>query len=50
LYKLLLKKKLDTDNKDIKDPYLIRILIIAKTILKDLYRLYSDISLDRKIT
>jgi hypothetical protein len=50
LYKLLPKKKLDAGSEDTKDPNLVRILVIAKTILKDTYRLYNDTSLDRKIT
>ena len=48
-YRLLLKKELNTSSEDTKDPHLIRILVIAKAILRDMYRLYSDTSLDRKI-
>jgi hypothetical protein len=49
-YKLLLKKELDTGSKDAEDPSLVRILVAAKAVLRDAYRLYSDTSLDRKIT
>jgi hypothetical protein len=49
-YKLLLKKELNAGSEDTKDPNLVRILVIAKAALRDAYRLYSDISLDRKMT
>jgi hypothetical protein len=49
-YKLLPKKEFDTGNKDTKNPNLVRILIAAEAVLRDIYRLYSDISPDRKIT
>jgi len=48
-YKLLLKKELNVGSEDTKDPNLIRILVIAKAALRDVYRLYSDTSLDRKM-
>ena len=48
-YKLLLKKELNIGSEDIKDPNLVRILVIAKAILRDAYQLYSDTSLDQKI-
>jgi hypothetical protein len=50
LYKLLPKKELDTGNKNTKDPNLVQILVITKTVLRDVYWLYSDTSLDRKMT
>jgi hypothetical protein len=49
LYKLLPKKKLDTGSKNIKDPNLVRILLTAKTVLRDAYRLYNNTSPDQKI-
>jgi hypothetical protein len=48
-YKLLPKKELDTDSKNTADPNLVRIIIAAKAVLRDIYWLYSDTSLDRKI-
>tara|TARA_R110002033_G_scaffold159550_1_gene195849 strand:+ start:365 stop:532 length:168 start_codon:yes stop_codon:yes gene_type:complete len=44
LYKLPPKKKLDISSEDAEDPQLIRILVAAKAILKDAYRLCSNIS------
>jgi hypothetical protein len=52
LYKLLLKKELNKgseDTKNTKDPILVQILVIAKVILRDAYRLYNNTSLDRKM-
>jgi hypothetical protein len=49
LYKLLLKKELNAGSEDTKDPNLVRILVIAEAVLRDTYRLYSNILLDRKI-
>jgi hypothetical protein len=37
LYALLLKKVLNADTKDDKDPELVRILVAAKTVLRDAY-------------
>jgi hypothetical protein len=37
LYKLPLKKELNAGNKDAKDPNLVRILVIAKAVLRDTY-------------
>jgi hypothetical protein len=48
-YKLLPKKELDAGSEDTKDPNLVRILLAAKVVLRDAYRLCSDTSLDRKI-
>ena len=36
-YKLSLKKELNTGNKGIENPNLVRILIIVKTVLRDMY-------------
>jgi hypothetical protein len=52
LYKLLPKKEFNTGSKgieDTKDPNLVRILVIAKIILRDIYRLYSNILPDWKM-
>ena len=49
LYKLLLKKELDSSSKNTKDPNLIRILGIAQTILRDMYQLYSNTSPNQKM-
>ena len=49
-YKLPLKKELNTGSEDTKDPKLVRILVIAKAVLRDAYRLCSDTSPDRKMT
>ncbi|PVH67955.1 hypothetical protein DL98DRAFT_442371, partial [Cadophora sp. DSE1049] len=49
-YKLPPKKELDAGSKDTEDPNLVRILVTAKAVLKDAYRLYNDTSPDRKIT
>lgn len=46
LYKLSLKKELDMGNEDAKDPNLVRILVVAKVILRDVYWLCSNTSLD----
>jgi hypothetical protein len=50
LYKLLLKKELDAGSEDAKDPNLVWILVAAKAVLRDAYRLCSDTSLDQKMT
>jgi hypothetical protein len=50
LYKLPLKKELDRDSEDAKDPHLVGILVAAKAVLRDAYRLCSDTSPDRKMT
>jgi hypothetical protein len=49
-YKLPPKKELNAGSENAEDPNLIRILVIAEAVLKDVYRLYSDTSLDRKMT
>ena len=49
LYKLLLKKEFNRNNKDFKNSILVRILVIIKAILRDIYQLYNNILLDRKI-
>jgi hypothetical protein len=49
-YKLLLKKELNTGSEDAEDPSLVRILITAKAVLRDAYRLYSNTSPDQKMT
>jgi hypothetical protein len=49
-YKLLPKKELNTGSKDTKDPNIVRILVIAKAVLRDAYRLYSNTLPDRKMT
>ena len=48
-YKLLPKKEFNTGSENSEDPSLVRILLIAKAVLRDVYRLYSDISPDRKM-
>jgi hypothetical protein len=50
LYMLLLKKVLDANTENTKDPDLVRVLVAAKAVLRDAYWLYSDTSPDRKIT
>jgi hypothetical protein len=50
LYKLPPKKELNSDSENATDPDLVRILVAAKAMLRDAYRLYSDTSPDRKIT
>jgi hypothetical protein len=47
---LLPKKVLDTDTENTKDPDLVRVLVAAKTVLRDAYWLCSDTSPDRKMT
>ena len=49
-YKLPLKKELNAGSEDAEDPKLVRILVAAKAVLRDAYRLCSDTSPDRKIT
>jgi hypothetical protein len=49
LYKLPPKRELDIDSKDAEDPHLVRILVTAEAVLRDAYRLYSNISPDRKM-
>jgi hypothetical protein len=49
-YKLPPKKELNRGYENTKDPNLVRILIAAEAVLRDAYRLYSDTSLDRKMT
>ncbi|KAF4611388.1 hypothetical protein G7Y89_g15625 [Cudoniella acicularis] len=49
-YKLPPKKELDAGSEDAKDPYLVRILVTAEAVLRDVYRLCSDTSPDRKMT
>jgi hypothetical protein len=49
-YKLPPKREFDTGGEEAKDPNLVRILVAAKAVLRDIYRLYSDTSPDRKIT
>lgn len=49
-YALPLKKGIDTASVYAEDPNLVRILVAAKAVLRDVYRLYSDTSLDRKMT
>jgi hypothetical protein len=50
LYKLPPKKELNSSSKNAKDPNLVRILAIAKVMLRDTYRLCSNTLPDRKIT
>jgi hypothetical protein len=49
-YKLLPKKELNTGNKNPKDLNIVRILVAAKAVLRDTYRLYSNTSPDQKMT
>ncbi|TVY12645.1 hypothetical protein LARI1_G008837, partial [Lachnellula arida] len=49
-YKLPPKKEIDAGSENAGDPNLVRILIAAKAALRDVYRLCSDTSLDRKMT
>jgi hypothetical protein len=49
-YKLPLKKELDAGSENTEDPNLVRILVIAEAVLRDVYRLCSDTSPDRKMT
>ena len=48
-YKLPPKKELDAGSENAKDPILVRILVVAEIVLRDVYRLCSDTSLDRKM-
>ena len=48
-YRLLPKKELNAGGENAEDPILVRILVIAKAVLRDIYRLCSDTSPDRKI-
>jgi hypothetical protein len=48
-YKLPLKREFNTGGKEAKDPNLVRILVAAKAVLRDIYRLYSNTSPDRKM-
>jgi hypothetical protein len=41
---------LDAGAENAEDPDLVRILVIAKAVLRDVYRLCSDTSPDRKMT
>lgn len=50
MYKLLLKKELDSSSENSEDPELVRILVAAEAMLRDVYRLCSDTSPDQKIT
>ncbi|KAE8443050.1 hypothetical protein EG329_002444 [Mollisiaceae sp. DMI_Dod_QoI] len=49
-YKLPPKKELAASSEDATDPKLVRILVAAKAVLKNAYRLCSDTSPNRKIT
>jgi len=49
-YRLLPKKELDAGSENAEDPILVRILVAAKAVLRDAYRLCSDTSPDRKMT
>jgi hypothetical protein len=49
-YKLPPKKELDAGSGNAADPNIVRILVAAEAVLRDAYRLYSDTSLDRKMT
>jgi hypothetical protein len=49
-YKLPPKKELDAGSEGTEDPNLVRILVVAETVLRDVYQLCSDISPDRKMT
>jgi hypothetical protein len=49
--KLPPKRELNTGSgENAKDPTLVRILVAAKAVLRDAYRLCSDTSPDRKMT
>jgi hypothetical protein len=50
LYALLLKKALNANAKNAKDPDLVQILVITKAILRDIYQLCSDTSPNWKMT
>jgi len=49
-YKLPPKKDLNKGSKNAEDPQLVRILVAAEAVLRDVYRLCSDTSPDRKMT
>ena len=49
-YKLSPKKELDAGSKGTEDPNLVRILVTAEAVLRDIYQLYSNTSPDRKMT
>ena len=49
-YKLPLKKELDRGCENTEDPNLVRILVTAEAVLRDVYWLCSDTSPDRKMT
>ena len=48
-YKLPPKKELNASSEGTKDPDLVRILVAAKAVLRDIYQLYSNILPDRKM-
>jgi type III secretory pathway lipoprotein EscJ len=50
LYKLLSKKELNIDNKNAKDLNLVRILVAAEAVLRDVYWLCSNTLPDWKMT
>ena len=49
-YKLPLKKELDAGSEHAEDPNLVRILVAVQVVLRNVYRLCSDTSPDRKMT